>query len=224
MLAAPSLRGRSFRSVLETYTGILARLYRAVADVSECRILVDSSKSPAHGFVLRETPGIELRALNLVRDSRAVAFSWQRQRVRPEVYWEKVLMPRYGVFGSSREWVLFNGAMEFLCSRLPVSATVRYEDLAREPKVTLRWLLDRLHIDAGQLDFFLDDRTMLLGVDHTVSGNPIRFKSGAVTWREDAEWKKAMRGVRRFGVTALTLPLLLRYGYVPGGSHDAPSA
>jgi hypothetical protein len=133
-------------------------------------------------------------------------------------------MPRYGMIGSSREWFLYNGLMQVLCARVPVSATIRYEDLAKEPKATLRRLIQRLHVDTGDLDFFLDDRTMSLGVDHTVSGNPMCFKHGNVRWREDTEWKEKLQGYRRLGVTALTLPLLLRYGYVPGGTPRKPIA
>jgi hypothetical protein len=56
-----------------------------------------------------------------------------------------------------------------------------------------------------------------LGAAHTVSGNRVRFLSGRVPIRQDDAWLAAMPTGQRRAVTALTLPLLGRYGYVGGG-------
>lgn len=49
--------------------------------------------------------------------------------------------------------------------------------------------------------------------NHTVAGNPLRFERGAITVRPDVEWRAGLApGARRL-VTALTWPLLLRYGF-----------
>jgi uncharacterized protein YndB with AHSA1/START domain len=47
-----------------------------------------------------------------------------------------------------------------------------------------------------------------------VSGNPSRFKTGNIDLRPDEEWKVKMRGADKNVVTALTAPLLLKYGYL----------
>jgi hypothetical protein len=57
------------------------------------------------------------------------------------------------------------------------------------------------------------DRVALLGENHGVMGNPSRFLTGEVELREDDEWKRAQSPGDRRLVTALTLPLLVRYGY-----------
>ena len=62
-------------------------------------------------------------------------------------------------------------------------------------------LLDRM---LGQIDD---------GVDHTAGGNPSRFETGSVDIRPDDDWRYQMPGRRRPYVTALTWPLLVRYGY-----------
>ncbi len=59
------------------------RIYRAVAEVTGSRVVVDASKGPALGLALAGAPGIDLRMLNVVRDPRAVAWSWQRHVERP---------------------------------------------------------------------------------------------------------------------------------------------
>lgn len=55
--------------------------------------------------------------------------------------------------------------------------------------------------------------TVELGLDHTVSGNRNRFETGEVAIRLDDAWRRGLSPRRRAVVTALTLPLLRRYGY-----------
>ncbi len=56
-------------------------------------------------------------------------------------------------------------------------------------------------------------RTFTPGIDHTVSGNPVRFEAGPIEIRPDLEWRTALPTGKRRLVTALTWPLLRRYGY-----------
>jgi hypothetical protein len=44
-------------------------------------------------------------------------------------------------------------------------------------------------------------------------GNPMRLETGHVQLRLDEAWRTDMRVMDRATVTALTWPLLLRYGY-----------
>ena len=44
----------------------------------------------------------------------------------------------------------------------------------------------------------------------------MRFTTGRVPIRYDAAWHTAMRPGNKRTVTALTLPLLMRYGYLRG--------
>ena len=48
-------------------------------------MIVDASKGPALGQALAGAPGLDLRMLNVVRDPRAVAWSWNRRVERPHV-------------------------------------------------------------------------------------------------------------------------------------------
>jgi hypothetical protein len=49
----------------------------------------------------------------------------------------------------------------------------------------------------------------------------VRFLNGRVPIRQDDAWQAAMPAGQRRAVTALTLPLLGRYGYVRGGGRLA---
>ena len=79
MLSAPRRTLRGAGRPAHDY----ARIYRAVAEVTGARVVVDASKGPALGQALAGAPGIDLRMLNVVRDPRAVAWSWQREVDRP---------------------------------------------------------------------------------------------------------------------------------------------
>jgi hypothetical protein len=58
-----------------------------------------------------------------------------------------------------------------------------------------------------------------LGCDHTVAGNPLRFKRGTLEIRADDEWRSGMRFRSRALATAVAAPLLATYGFplVGGG-------
>jgi hypothetical protein len=46
----------------------------------------------------------------------------------------------------------------------------------------------------------------------------MRFTTGRVRIRPDDTWQTAMRASNRRTVTTLTLPLLMRYGYLGGAA------
>ena len=74
-LRVPSGR---FGDRLQRYATLLAVLYRSIQKVASAKVIVDSSKDPSFAFVLASIPEIRLSVVHLVRDSRAVAFSWTR--------------------------------------------------------------------------------------------------------------------------------------------------
>lgn len=196
------------------YTEILADLFRSVSRVSGARVIVDTSKSVTHGLLLKKALGDRVRIVHLVRDSRAVAFSWMRHRKRPEIHWEQTEMPTYGALRTALDWMLVNGLIGR--SRKQFGADmprVRYEDLAEEPRETVTRMLEAVGI-ALPPGAEVPGRSFTPGIDHTVSGNPIRFQSGTIEIRPDLQWRSALPAGKRRLVTAVTWPLLKRYGYL----------
>ena len=53
-----------------------------------------------------------------------------------------------------------------------------------------------------------------LEADHSVAGNPMRFETGTLHLRRDDAWRRQLADRDRRVVTALTAPLLARYGYL----------
>lgn len=202
----------SYRGRVASYGQALTAVYRAIAEVSGCAIVADSSKSPAYGFLLRAIPSIDLRVVHLVRDSRAVAFSYRRRRQRPEIHWQTEYMLQYAPWASARLWVSWNLLTVALRAASSRAAVLRYEDLAERPREALAAVLRDVGDGPAALDF-IDGRAVRLQTNHTVAGNPMRFERGSLDVRVDDEWRRTMPAAHRGMVTFLTWPLLLRYRY-----------
>jgi hypothetical protein len=198
---------------LEGYKKILSRLYRAVQKVSGCRVIVDSSKYPSHGIILNSMPEIDFYPVHLVRDSRAVAFSWQKKWLKPEVTWKQEPMPNYNPFVCASEYLVMNVSLQIFRKINDRYFFLYYEDLASHPQKMVAQTLTHLRLPYPGPKF-INDHTIELRPNHTVAGNPMRFKQGVIEIRPDIDWAGKMKGRHRSLVTALTFPLLYRYGYI----------
>ncbi len=205
-LAVPDLRSVPFRADLEELGEVLRRLYAAVLSVSDGSVVVDSSKDPSYAYLLWACPSLELSLVHLVRDSRAVAHSWTRQKVRREIHWKLEHMRRRPPSLSARRWLQYHLVLEVLERRVPRSLRIRYEDLAADPEAAVARVaeLTGASVPAAPL------RTR---PGHSMSGNPMRF-DGPQPVRPDTAWVEDMAPDDRRLVTAVTAPLLARYGYL----------
>jgi hypothetical protein len=225
----PLLRGRATPfgddRALTAYRGIATRLYRAIAEVAGARVVVDSSKRPSDGAVLRLLPGIDPYFVHLVRDPRAIVFSWRRRKREVDTGTETA-MPRQPLLQSIGGWLELNLAADAVRKAAGPSRSMllRYEDLMDQPRSWIARIATML-AEPVEPNPFLDDHTVRLGPNHTVAGNPGRFTRGPVELRADVEWMSAMARRDRMLTTALTAPLLRRYGYsVEGGPARAGGA
>lgn len=187
-----------------TYTATLQRLFWAVREVSGASVIVDSSKDPPHGFVLSQVPGIDVRAVQLVRDSRGVAYSWTKAVPRPEARGGDT-MTRMSPARTALMWLDANVLVEALGRRAPL-LRVRYEDLVAHPDREL----NRIRSLAG---IPIESTPGEPGSYHGVAGNPIRFDRRPLRLRLDDQWRRELPARDRRVVTGLTAALLRRYGY-----------
>ncbi|MBA2441907.1 MAG: sulfotransferase [Rubrobacter sp.] len=213
-------RGRYLlRERLGKLLGSTGRLYGAMAAETGSRVIVDSSKEPAYGYALGMAPGIDLRVLHLVRDPRAAAYSWLKRKRQPDSE-EIEYMHRMSAPKSAALWDAWNAAAEVLWRREPGRyLRLRYEDFVRSPRESFQRILRLLGEEGAEVPME-GERGVKLGVSHTVSGNPNRFDTGTVELRPDREWTERMEPRDRLAVTALTFPLLRRYGYPAGSAAE----
>ena len=200
---------------LAEYLDALGRLYRAVQTVTDSRVIVDSSKFPSYGYVLGMASSVDLYVVHLVRDPRAVAYSWQRKRLHPDPE-NPEYMPRRGPAESSIRWAARNLATEALRRRSPGYPArymlLRYEDFVAEPRRAIGRVLDLVGEEAASRPH-VGAREVKLGVNHNVWGNPGRFRTGTVEIKPDKEWVSGIKPADARLVSLLTFPLLARYGY-----------
>ena len=215
LLLAPALRP-SFRRTLDEYLSYWARLYHGIGVVSDCEVVVDSSKILSFAFCLDACAQLDLRVIHIVRDSRAVAYSWTRAAAKGRE--RTVAREMRTIAGAAWQWDHENGAVALLSKSGTPTLRVRYEDLVTAPEATLTRIAAFTGVPAsnGELDLVRGDMTGRwadLSVSHGLGGNPKRVASGRIPIRIDNEWRTAMPAAQRRTVTALTLPLLGHYGY-----------
>jgi hypothetical protein len=199
--------------LLRAYLAMVGSLYQSIGAVTGARVIIDSSKRPPDAALLRLVAGLDVYVVHLVRDPRAVAYSWRRTRGQPDPN-GPARLATHGTIHSTARWVYRNAAAEAVMRRVPSDRVLRlrYESFVACPAQTVRSIM-RFVNEEGPGPTFGDERTIELGINHTVSGNPSRFRTGTVRIADDGEWRERQRRLRRVVATAVALPLLARYGY-----------
>lgn len=214
-LLSPHLESRVRASARREYERLLGAVYRGAAEATDATVLIDSSKYPADAYLIREMPrqDIELYVLHLIRDSNAVVYSWRRKRGRPEIHWKQEDMPRHAWWKTAGAWTIYNGLLDRFASDTRLKyRRVRYEDFVREPARVISEIAAFMGIGAPDLSFIEGGR-VTLGLDHTVSGNPVRFVRGTLTIENDTEWRHDTAAARKLAVNVLTAWSRRKYGY-----------
>jgi len=201
--------GHSGWRELDRYTAATSAVYRAITEVTGARVVVDSSRLPIEPVGLGLVPGVDVKVTQLVRDPRAVVYSWKRLK-RTADYSDDEYMPRFSASYTTASWLARNVVTEAVRRRGPVEV-VQYDDMAREPAAVLRHLAAFVGEPAGDLEFLTSDRAVLAPT-HTSGGNPNRMQSGAIKIAPDDEWRHGIAARDRAVATAIALPLLHRYG------------
>lgn len=204
----------SLREPVERYADLYARLYAGVREVSGASVVVDSSKHASLAGCLRWGSGIDLRVLHVVRDPRAVAHAWRKRVPRPEATATspEQFMATYRPPEAAAHWLAQNVAFDRMATRGVPTLRLRYEDFAEDPGARFAEVAEFLGLAPVPAEV-LDGRRAHLTPTHTVSGNPMRFRTGEIEIRADEAWREALPARDRALVAALTAPIRPRYNY-----------
>ncbi len=212
-----------FREDRMRYVDALGSLYRSIREVTGTTWLIDSSKAPSHGWLAAGVKDIQMHVVHVVRDCRAVAFSMQRKKVRPEITGQQVFMPIYPTWKTALRWVLINKVCRQFAhtlrpggngQRVPTGYTcVRYEDFIQQPRAVVATILRDIGMADAGMDH-IEGNTVHLRPNHTVAGNPIRFKTGAVELKLDDQWRRELPLTKRALVRTVAGRMLREYAYV----------
>ncbi len=197
------------------YITSISNLYRAIAEAGQGRIIIDSSKNPFYLLSLKLLHDFKIYVIHLVRDSRAVAYSWTKKKERPEFLNKSVYFKIYHPFASAIRWTFKkNFATEWINRKKEHYLLMRYEDFVENPISSIKKIFKLVDLDEDTHKVFISPHTYTTNrIEHTVSGNPIRFSNGEVRIQRDDQWKKNMKWFHKIGVTFLSFPYLLKYGY-----------
>ena len=187
-------------------------LYETIWNAAGQPVIVDASKVPSQLSLLKRIPHIDLRVIHLVRDGRAVAYSWsQRRKKELAKVADNSHMPQHSPWRSMLTWIIENYYTIRVSHGLP-SVVVKYETLVEDPRSTLGGILQGLGFKDIDLGWF-NHENLILNTTHSVGGNPIRFTKSGISISADTEWKQKMPALTKVLLGLLGLPLLSRFGY-----------
>jgi len=219
LMVSPSAR-RALLRRLGPFSAALEELYASIRRTTGSRVIVDASKEPHYSFILDSLPSLDVRFLHLVRDPRAVARSWQRDKKEIGLPGD-ASMERRSPPVSALYYDVSNAAAEWLWRRHPDRyLRLRYEDFVRRPGDALRAIGTFIGEELDP-DMVLSGRSLRLRPTHSAWGNPNRFEHGDIPLRADTAWMATLPWRDRAVMTALTFPFMRRYGYSVG--RDAAS-
>jgi hypothetical protein len=194
MVRALSPRAASYARIAENSWSVAD----AMAEVSNARYVIDSSKSPVRLKLLYMQRPDRIRILHLVRDGRAVAASAMR---------------RHGSMSAAtaaRIWKRDNQNLAIMLRSVPnrLKLSVRYEAVCEDPAQELRRVCDFLDLsfESGML-------TLWGRPVHNIPGNPMLFDRSQRAIRKDERWRRDLSegDVQAFERTAGRLNRTLGY-------------
>lgn len=207
------LAGRTSPEV-EELVGVFGTLLASLAEVAGAEVVVDSSKLAPFGALVARSDLLDVRPVQLVRDPRAVAWSWQRAQASGQVSGFEEEMERFSPVKSSLMWLESTASVAALSARGGRRAhVVRYEDLVDDPAGVLAGVAAFAGLPAPAPGSLVHPDGLHLAPSHAAAGNPNRVRSGPVRLRRDDEWSHRMPAGQRRLVSAITAPRRRAHGY-----------
>lgn len=171
-------------------------LYDAILEVSNARIVVDSSKSPARMRALFDYASDRLIVIALTRHYLGVINSKMKHG--------------RGMMDSAYGWRHSIEAMERLVEGIPTASLIRlrYEDLCENPEKALRRLCGSLG-----LDFRREMLARSAYVSHRIGGSPSQFDPSRTEIRLDNSYTEAFSRSELQTIKKIVGDVAERYGY-----------
>jgi len=207
--ATASVTGLGQRRAYERYGQRLGELYRALADATGARVLVDSSKALPDARLIGRVPGVRACVVHLVRDPRAAVHSrsvTRRERLAQGRHPNPVAA-RLGSLVTAQDagaWRATDHVGRRALRRARWGVEVGYEDWAANPRQRSEALASLIGCPvADGAGPFVGPATVALEPGHVVSGNRNRKASGATAIAVDERWRTAMGPVAQGLVLAI---------------------
>ncbi|WP_462252989.1 sulfotransferase [Ekhidna sp.] len=159
-------------------------LYKYAFQKSAERIIIDSSKSLTHLFLLSKILKYDVKAVFIVRNPRGILYSIKK---RLEKDHQKYKIKNLRILSLKID--LVNWISNKLTKRMVSMHTVKYEDLIEKRAQVLAQFDDKFNTQTSVLNN--DDDHFSFSGTHSVDGGPTRHVKGLVKLKVDDEWKSA---------------------------------
>ncbi|SMO55570.1 Sulfotransferase family protein [Balnearium lithotrophicum] len=196
---------------------IYTEFYKSILEVSQKKYLIDSSKHPVLAHILSLNDNLELYFIHLIRDPRGVAYSWKKKKLKPIAPNKYDYMPQYPSLKTTVHWNVTN----YIANKLVTKENVRYlrlkyEDLVSNPGKMLINIFKFLNLrsDSVVRKIICKENCIILHANHTLAGNPFRFKTGKVNLNLDKEWQEKLSFLEKNLIAFSSLPWLINYRYI----------
>ena len=185
----------------------LERRYLAVRSETNAEWIIDSSRLPSCALHLSSLPNLRIHLIHVVRDSRATAFSWARNKPS-----SRHKLKNRPPDQAARLWVMHNLLTLVVRRKSSSYMRLRYEDLASEPTLSLASITKHLSapIHGTQDEVY---PTQSWTASHALMGNPMRHDFKPLDVQLDEEWRDRLRFFDGALITVLTWPLLILFRY-----------
>lgn len=187
----------------------IAELYRRIHEVSGGKVIVDASKNPYFGYLLSQIEEIDLKVLHIIRDPRAVTFSWIRQLERADREEHELYRQKMSTTKSAMLWNASNYLSESFKGKISREQvfTLKYEEMTNDLETSLQKVFNHIGMDFPGVPKIIREK-------HSISGNPSRLKSaGEIKIRKDQDWIKGLKTADYLLSSILTFPFLVYYKY-----------
>ena len=192
--------------ILQQYETHIGTLFRSIGKISGKVLLLDSSKNLCRGIRLYRSREVETVIIYLVRDPRAVVWSFLKKDIEQR--------PQKPVRTTINYIIVNTAALLFhLISHRERVFLVRYEDLIQNPKAVLNTFQGHTGLDMTNVKKKIRNRE-IFDTNYMIDGNRIR-KERSIQFTPDLMWKEAMGYLMRFGIYLMTLPFNIIFKYRP---------
>jgi len=192
----------------QDFFSLYDRMIPSMLKVAGKSHFVDSSKRLTRLKKYLKSDQFRVSIIHLVRDPRAVAYSFVRKKKRvlanQEMFSSRVNPPKY----LQSLWLILRGNMRYIVemSKQKGFHTVKYEDLVVNPQQALSGFLERIHLPFEDSMVHYYDHA-----HHVIGGNRMRFQKRPLAL--DKEYLHNLSAFEWFAGTCISLPILLKYKY-----------
>ena len=200
---------------LTHYRENITKLYRAIAKVTKCSVIVDSSKSPDYAYLLSTVECIDMHLLHLTRDFRGVYFSHTKKIQRKDITAD----------GTSQIYMRKSSLWRFIVTSYSVSLKlssfrkknakylrVKYEDFCLSPVAFSKLVLSFLRLEVDLPSIENQHQVRLKNDDLGIWGNPMRMDT-EIKISQDQQWQDKLPTGKKLLLSFLLFPLNKLYGY-----------